>query len=113
MVAVVLAQDFCFFKLENGSPSASKQEKMDMLLTMIMGQLRWSLCHWRDHRSRGGVVRDLQDEKRSKTERMPIRAHVSGGIAALRFAHTAPFFRLTVVGSSSHRCSNLRERELL
>jgi len=84
-----------------------------MLLMTNMGPLRWSLHHWRGHRSRGGVVCGFPYEKRRETERVPICVYVSGGIAAVWFAHTAPFFRLTVVGSSSHRCSNLRERELL
>jgi len=40
-VAVLLAQDFCFFKQKKGSPSGSKQEKADVLLTTVMGSLPW------------------------------------------------------------------------
>jgi len=48
-----------------------------MLLTTNMGPLRWTLRHWREHRSRAGGPCGLQHEKRRKSECVLRRAHVS------------------------------------
>ena len=36
------AQEFCFIKQEHGPPRGSKQAKTDVLLTTVLGPLRWS-----------------------------------------------------------------------
>jgi len=99
-VAMVLAQEFCFFKLENGSPSASKQETMDMLLTTNMGPLRWTLRHWREHRSRAGGPCGLQHEKRRKSECVLRRAHVSSDRCNIVCSHR-PFLSCDGRGPSN------------
>jgi len=40
-VDLFFAQEFCFFKPEHGPPRGSKQAKTDVLLTMVLGSLRW------------------------------------------------------------------------
>jgi len=42
-VDLCFAQEFCSFKQEHGSPSGSKQAKTEVLLTTVLGPLRWSL----------------------------------------------------------------------
>jgi len=39
-VALFFAQEFCFFKQEHGPPRGSKQVKIDVLLTTVLGPLR-------------------------------------------------------------------------
>jgi len=40
-VDLCFAQEFCFLKQEHGPPRGSKQAKTDVLLTMVLGSLRW------------------------------------------------------------------------
>jgi len=40
-VDLFFAQEFCFIKQEHGSPRGSKQAKTDVLLTTVLGPLRW------------------------------------------------------------------------
>jgi len=39
-VDLFFAQEFCFFKQENGPPRGSKQAKTDVLLMTVLGPLR-------------------------------------------------------------------------
>jgi len=41
-VDLFFAQEFCFLKQEHGPPRGSKQAKTDVLLTTVLGSLRWS-----------------------------------------------------------------------
>jgi len=40
-VDLFFAQEFCFLKQEHGPPSGSEQAKTDVLLTTVLGPLRW------------------------------------------------------------------------
>jgi len=40
-VDLFFAQEFCFFKQEHGPPSGSEHAKTDVLLTTVLGPLRW------------------------------------------------------------------------
>jgi len=41
-VDLFCAKEFCFFKQEQGPPRGSKQAKTDVLLTTVLGPLRWA-----------------------------------------------------------------------
>jgi len=41
-VHLFFAQESCFFKQEHGPPTGSKQVKTDVLLTTVLGLLRWA-----------------------------------------------------------------------
>jgi len=41
-VDLFFAQEFCFLKQEHAPPRGSKQAKTDVLLTMVLGSLRWA-----------------------------------------------------------------------
>jgi len=42
-VDLLFAKEFCFFKQEHGPPRGSKQAKIDVLLTTVLGPLRWGV----------------------------------------------------------------------
>jgi len=41
-VDLFFALEFCFIKQEHGPPRGSKQAKTDVLLTTVLGPLRWA-----------------------------------------------------------------------